>query len=123
MADLTIKIPMLPVSLNKAYATNFRTKRRFKTKDYMNFESVCGLIAPKRHNIKPGSMLSVNINLYGNWFTKSGSIRKVDAANFEKTLIDSIFTHLKLNDENIFELTIMKIQGDEETHLYIKEID
>lgn len=88
----------------------------------MNFQMLCRLKVGKSHTLNKESLLGVNITLHGNWFTKSGTARKVDLLNFEKTLIDTVFEILNLKDENIFTMTLNKIQGDDKTELEIYEI-
>lgn len=58
--------------------------------------------------------LSVRVEIYENWHTKRGDIKKKDIANREKFLIDSVFKSLELDDCYIFEHTMFKIQSDEE---------
>jgi len=58
--------------------------------------------------------LSLKVEIFENWYTKKGKVRKKDLANREKFLIDSVFKSLGLDDSYIFEHTMFKIQGDEE---------
>ena len=45
---------------------------------------------------------------------EKGDVKKVDISNREKFLIDSVFNALEIDDKNIFEHTMKKIQDDEE---------
>ena len=58
--------------------------------------------------------LKVTIQIHENWFTKKGDVARKDVANREKFLVDSVFEFLGIDDKYIFELTIKKIQSDEE---------
>jgi Holliday junction resolvase RusA-like endonuclease len=58
--------------------------------------------------------LSVIIEVYENWYTKKGDVKKKDVANREKFLIDSVFNALGLDDCFVFEHTMIKVQSDEE---------
>ncbi len=58
--------------------------------------------------------ISLKVEIFENWYTKKGTVRKKDLANREKFLIDSIFKSLGLDDSYIFEHTMFKIQSKEE---------
>ena len=58
--------------------------------------------------------LSLTVEIFENWYTKKGAVRKKDLANREKFLIDSIFKSLGLDDSFIFEHKMFKIQSNEE---------
>jgi len=58
--------------------------------------------------------ISVIVEIYENWFTKKGAVKKKDVANREKFLIDSVFNALGLDDCFIFEHVMRKMQSDEE---------
>jgi Holliday junction resolvase RusA-like endonuclease len=58
--------------------------------------------------------LSLTVEIFENWYTKKGVVRKKDLANREKFLIDSVFRSLGLDDCYIFEHTMFKIQSGEE---------
>lgn len=55
--------------------------------------------------------LCVNVWITENWYNKDGSIKKMDVANREKFLIDSIFKALEIDDRLIFEINLEKIQS------------
>lgn len=54
------------------------------------------------------------IDIYENWETKKGEIKKKDLLNREKFLVDSIFEAIGIDDKFIFKQTFRKIQSDEE---------
>jgi Holliday junction resolvase RusA-like endonuclease len=58
--------------------------------------------------------LSLTVEIFENWYTKKGLVRKKDLANREKFLIDSVFRSLGLDDCYIFEHKMFKIQSKEE---------
>lgn len=58
--------------------------------------------------------LKVTVEIHENWMCKNGSVKRVDIANREKFLIDSVFDALGIDDKFIFEHTMKKIQSDEE---------
>jgi len=101
-----------PVSVNKAYSTARFGGHRFRSQDYAAFKKrVELLVGAKRIAVTRGA-LSVEIDLHApDWFTKGGFVRKKDLANFEKTLVDCVFTALGLHDALIFELRMRKVVG------------
>ena len=58
--------------------------------------------------------LKAHIDVYENWLNKDGSVKKMDIANREKFLIDSVFKALGIDDRYIFQLTMRKVQSKEE---------
>jgi Holliday junction resolvase RusA-like endonuclease len=59
-----------------------------------------------------GKKLSVVICYRGPksaWFTKDGSIKKIDVDNRHKTLFDVIFPFLDIDDSQVFEMKIDKV--------------
>jgi len=59
-------------------------------------------------------MLKVDVEIHENWYTQKGEIKRVDLANREKFLIDSIFEAIGLDDKLIFEHTMKKVQDEKE---------
>ena len=59
--------------------------------------------------------LKVEIIIHSNWYNKNGSIKKRDIANLEKFITDSIFNALpSMDDKQIFEISLKKVQDEEE---------
>lgn len=58
--------------------------------------------------------LSINVEIYENWHTKKGTVKKKDVANREKFLIDSVFGALGLDDCFVFDHKMIKIQSKDE---------
>jgi len=61
--------------------------------------------------------LKVVVEIHENWFCKNGSVKRVDIANREKFLVDSVFGALELDDKFIFDHTMKKIQSKDEKAL------
>lgn len=72
--------------------------------------------------------LSVEIDYLGpweTWFTKSNRIRKTDADNRHKSILDFLFPFIGLDDSQIFDFKIRKLVGSNQTisvNLRIEEI-
>lgn len=58
--------------------------------------------------------LNITIDIYEDWTTKVGDVKKKDIANREKFLVDSIFKSMGIDDKFIFKQTFRKIQSKEE---------
>ncbi len=58
--------------------------------------------------------LKVIAEIHENWYTKKGTVKKMDLSNREKFLIDSVFDALGLDDKFIFEHIMKKVQSEEE---------
>ncbi len=107
---LLIEIPDLPLSINAAFAT-FKG-RRITTRAYKEWLCLVERCIPDGIPDFAGSLLSVEIDLLApNWMTQKGEPRKVDADNYAKTCIDSIFMHLPVDDSRIFTLKVSKVSG------------
>jgi len=133
---LSIIIPGIPISTNQSLcASHGRLVHTTKARDYRKHTEE----AITKHLDKLGAdylavmlegwhekQLTMEIQLHGSWFTRSGSIRHTDAGNREKLLVDSLFSALKerdptIDDSQIFNINIVKINNtEEETHLLLK---
>jgi Holliday junction resolvase RusA-like endonuclease len=58
--------------------------------------------------------LRVYIEIYENWKTKKGEVKRIDVLNREKFLNDSIFEAIGIDDKFIFEQTFRKVQSNSE---------
>ena len=58
--------------------------------------------------------LKVTVFIHEDWYCKNKSVKRVDIANREKFLIDSVFDALGIDDKFIFEHTMHKIQDEKE---------
>lgn len=62
--------------------------------------------------IEIGVPLQIEIEIYGNWYNKNGTVKKIDLD--EKLLIDAIFESLPaLDDKMVFKKIVSKIQSNE----------
>ena len=69
------------------------------------------------------ALLSVKIWVQTKWMCKNGKIYKSDLANKEKFLIDSIFKALEIDDKQIWEIHMYKIDSPIElTHVKILKL-
>ena len=61
----------------------------------------------------PEVPLKVTIGIRENWYNKNGTVKKMDVANREKFLIDSIFKALKIDDRYIWEIKLTKLHSED----------
>lgn len=66
--------------------------------------------------------LSVDVEIYENWLTKDGRVKKKDVANREKFLTDSVFQAIGIDDKFIYEYNIKKVQSETEEKAVVRII-
>lgn len=109
-----LKIPAFPVSVNSCFEQGRKFGTRRKSKHYLEWEFIVEKAMCEAEEMPQylGS-LSMEIELHApDWFTKKGSARKKDLDNFAKTVIDSIFKHLILDDKWVFSLKMDKVNSN-----------
>ena len=55
--------------------------------------------------------LKIVVEIYEDWMTKTGTVKRKDISNREKFLIDSVFEALEIDDKYIFEHIMKKVQS------------
>jgi len=105
-------------SVNHLYGHNkfghFYLKKEGRDLREYIFEKIKGSVPKDKLEQFKDVKLIVSVNIYENWLTKKGTVKKIDIANREKFLIDSVFNALGLDDCFIFEHIMRKVQSDEE---------
>lgn len=122
--QIKIILPFLPVSLNTAYSW-YRV--RHKSDKYKEFERKMADFFNnynETYRIIWNKFLKVTYILKIPLFTKNKKIRKIDVANYEKVLSDTLAHHIEgFEDEKIKILNMEKINSDENiTEIIIEEI-
>jgi len=112
---MLIKIPFKTPSINHLYY--HKGNMKFLTKEARELRAkiedvIKGMCIITKFSME--SRLKVTIEIHENWICKNGSVKKVDVANREKFMIDSIFKYLGLDDKFIFEQIMIKVQDTEE---------
>lgn len=127
--EMKFKIPFKTPTVNNMYVTWTPKGRsrpmRIKSKESkVQSEKIKDIILSNHTETIEGE-LRVTIDIYSNWYNKDGTIKKRDIANLEKFITDSIFNNLQdMNDKQIFEVTMNKIQSDKEfTIVEITKLD
>lgn len=111
---LTVKIDGLPPSVNHCYVSHRVQGKRYKSKQYVQWEEDVEQALCKIQDIPIFvGTLSVEIELHApDWFTLKGAVRKKDAGNFAKTAVDALFKHLIIDDSYIFDERIVKVASN-----------
>jgi Holliday junction resolvase RusA-like endonuclease len=110
---MIITIPFKTPSINHLYF-NWQN-RRILTKQARELKKqIKDIIDNDKYADLSGHKLKVVVEIYEDWHTKKGEVKKKDVTNREKFLIDSVFDALGLDDKFIFEHTMRKIQSDTE---------
>ena len=118
----------MPPSINTCYATNWTTKRRYKTEKYEAWLNDCKSALSsrgKRYKFDPKAKLSMSYSFYSKWINKNGTIKVKDLSNYFKALEDMMGVFLEgFDDSRIFHYeNITKIHSDrEEVEIKISEM-
>lgn len=118
---MIITIPFKTPSINHLYGQN-GVRKYLKPEAKKLRQEIIEIVKSYPGDIHLSNHLKVTVDLYENWYTKKGTVKRVDAANREKFLIDSVFEGLLLDDKYIFEHTMRKIQSDEEKAVIAIEV-
>jgi Holliday junction resolvase RusA-like endonuclease len=126
-----------PIPLNQVYATDFRTKRRFKSKKYNQFESkVNNALREFKNEInrfnkfynEEKHYITANYRFYFPILTKKEhrvSKTSGDVSNLIKALEDIVFKSLIADDSAVLSVSADKIHSENiriEIELNIKQI-
>lgn len=119
---MKILIPFRTPTINKLYwhRQNMKIMTTTAKNIRKEIDKICSQLDSEKLKNKK---LKVTVDIYENWFTKDKrkSIKKVDVANREKFLIDSIFVSIGIDDKFIFEQTFRKVQSSYEKAIIIIE--
>ncbi len=121
---MKIVIPFRTPTINHLYGqrkTGFGQTRFLKKEAVELREEIKKICQKKNVGKLRGKKLKLNVEVYENWHTKKGEVKKIDISNREKFLVDSVFLGLGLDDKFIFEHTMKKIQSDKEKSVIIIE--
>ena len=111
---MIIKIPWKTPSVNHLYWHRGNIKM-MKTEAKNSREDIVNLVPTKPENWDKDTMLKVTVKVHQSWFYQNGNIRRVDIANLEKFLIDSIFKAWEdMDDRQIFYQVFIKVEDKEE---------
>ena len=111
-----IEIPMLPPSVNSYWKVARWGKRvgRYITPEGVRFKNMVMAIN-RGQRVSTTKALALEIELHSSrWLTNKGTIHKRagDCDNHLKSILDSYFAAIGLDDSSVFELSVCKLLGD-----------
>ena len=112
VSSKTWKIPLLPVSMNKLYAINYRTKQVYMTPEARQFKSQAKLFISSFATTKTDK-LSLRLDINTDWYFKNGNPKRSDIQNLIKVVVDMLSERLGFDDSQIWSFTANKIQSSE----------
>lgn len=118
MRTVTIKLPFRTPTINSLYyhirKTGIKVLTREAREIRKNIEKIVVEQYFRQCDVLEGVELSVSVQIFENWYFKNGKVKKMDIANREKFLIDSVFSAIGIDDRYIFNLNFSKVQSIEE---------
>ena len=126
---LTFTITSKPCSVNSAYISQGRFRKLSPDARAFKLSAGTEILEQLQHllDVEPGALqplsgsrLALKLSYHrSNWLTKSGTIRKVDIASYEKLTVDTVFEALAqylpgLDDSLLFEVALKKIEDGKE---------
>ena len=113
---MKIEIPFLPVSVNQAFYSDFKSHTRHKSKPYREFIANFEQYLPELNPTLLTGDLDIEINYY---FPDK---RRRDIANFEKTLIDTVVHYGLITDDSQIQRLVQERYYDKGKPFTIIEI-
>ena len=106
------RIPLLPVSMNKLYAINYRTKQVYMTPEARQFKTQAKLFISSFATTKTDK-LSLKLDIHTDWYFKNGNPKRSDIQNLIKVVVDMLSERLGFDDSQIWSFSANKIQSTE----------
>lgn len=106
-------IPFKTPTINKLYWHRQNIKIMTTTAKKIR-EEIKKIVRKQDSSELKNKKLSVYLEIYEDWNTKKGEVKKKDLLNREKFLTDSIFEALGIDDKFIFEYYFRKVQSNSE---------
>ncbi len=110
-----IEFPFLPVSVNTAFYTDFKSKTRHKTKPYRDFKKNLVDYLPKGIRTLKNA-LKIEYNFY------FPDRRRRDICNYEKTLTDTLVDYGIMEDDSQIERIVIEKYYDKGNPYTVAEI-
>ena len=112
---MIIKIPFKTPTINHLYGQrgSMRFLKREAKELKVKIKDIVNTYLETHSTGIPVGVVPVKVTtyIYEDWYCKNGTVKRVDIANREKFLIDSVFDALGIDDKFIFEHTMIKRQS------------
>lgn len=86
-------------------------RKTILSKDYIRFKTEAQLFIPV-YKITETDKVEMEFDIYDNWHTKDGNIKKRDVQNLTKALIDAVCSKLRFDDSQVWKETTSKKEGE-----------
>ena len=106
------KIPLLPVSMNKLYAINYRTKQVYMTPEARTWKTQAKMFVSP-FAVAKNDKLSLKLDINCDWYFKNGNPKRSDIQNLIKVVVDMLSERLGFDDSQVWSFTANKIQSSE----------
>lgn len=110
MKSISWRIPGFPVGFNESFNIHYLSKEICLSKKAHDYKRKVKLATPPI-TIPNGTKISIYVEIHSNrWYTKAGSIRKIDVQNLDKLMLDAIFSKLGFDDSIIWNSHFVKVE-------------
>ena len=123
---LEVTIPILPPSVNKVYVPVTVRQRGHKAynsirmgRDATDWIQQATLFLPPVR--LSDTLYRMVLEYHTDWYLKDGvTLKNKDVRNYEKLVTDTIFRRYGLNDKNVWESTVLKVQNQEKEKVVVR---
>lgn len=113
---VSFKLPVLPPSMNQIYQILYNQRRVILKPEVLQYKSQMKMFVP-RFEVKQDEHLGIALEIHGHFLYKNGSIKRIDAPNLFKVIVDLIAEKMAFDDSQFYKFKVIKIQ-DEEEYVY-----
>lgn len=108
---LKLKIQGWPPTLYKAWGSRKFGRGRFKTREYLAFETLVRYARFEGELDMSWECFRLEIDFVGNWTTKAGKLRVQDSENLLKCTLDTLAAKMGVDDSRFTEVSFAKVQS------------
>lgn len=128
MKPIEFKIPGVPLSYNQHFQVNYYQRQIYLTKEARTYRLLVKIACPPV-TIPPKALLALHVDIHSaKWFTKKGTVRRIDLPNLDKLLIDAIAEKMGFDDSTIWDSHFRKVEDTTEYTLvrlskYVEQVE
>lgn len=108
------RIPLLPPSMNAMYSVLYKERRVVLKYEVVRWKSQAKMFIPQG-SYTAKDKLKIDMVVNDNWFRPDGSVRRVDAHNFTKVIVDAVSEKMGFDDAQVWNMTVTKNQSSEQS--------
>lgn len=119
-SQIEFQVPCMPVSSNVIYKINYAKRLVYMSKEAKTYKKMVIIHCPP-WSPPDYSMFSIEGEVWANWFTKAGKLKRLDIPNLTKVTIDGVFQKLGIDDKQVITSgPWKKCQTTDEAHVVIR---